>query len=189
MWLQAASKTAFVTIAPITVVSGKACSNKRLVCIFLKAAWMMPRSSSPWLDNMSRFSLPKYGCIHFTSFTYTCHWHEHSIASFMPAVWLLRLHCLIATSCIMTQIALPCCYHTTHYLATRTCFPIYKDPVPEEESLKLILLYLQAEYSCASQSPCLSATGVLLNLASEQLHWWPCSVGLVSSLVINLLCV
>ena len=88
----------------------------------------------------------------------------------MPAVQLLKLHCLITTACIMTQIALPRCYHTTHYLATQTCFPVYKDPIPEEKSLKLILLYLQAEYSYVSQSPCLSATGVLLDLASGRLH-------------------
>ena len=72
---------------------------------------------------MSWFSLPKYGCIHFNSLTYICHWHEHSIASFMPAVQLLRLHCLVTTACIMTQIALPHCY-----LMTQTCFPIYKTP-------------------------------------------------------------
>ena len=69
-------------------------------------------------DYLSWFSLPKYGCIHFTSLTYICHWHEHSIALFMPAVQLLRLHCVITTACIMIQIALPCCYHTTHYLVT-----------------------------------------------------------------------
>ena len=87
---------------------------------------------------------------------------------------LLRLRCLITIACIMTQTTLPCCY-----LTTQTCFPVYKDPSPEEKSLKLVLLYLQAEYSCASRSPCLSATGVLLDLASERLHWQSCPVGLI----------
>ena len=140
---------------------------------YSKSVWFFLRT----LLILSWFPLPKYGCIHFTSLTYTCHWHEYSITSFMPAVQLLRLHCLVTTACIMTQITLPRCYHTTHYLTTQTCFHVYKDPIPEEKSLKLVLLYLQAEYSCASQSPCLSATGVLLDLASEQLHWWSCPVG------------
>ena len=78
----------------------------------------------------------------------------------------------------MTQSTLPCCYHTTHYLVTQICSTVYKDPILEEKSLKLVLLYLQAEYSCASQSSCLSATGVLLDLASERLHWWSCPIGL-----------
>ena len=45
-------------------------------------------------------------------------------------------------ACIMTLITLPHCYHTTHYLAIQACLSIYEDPIPEEKSLKLILLYL-----------------------------------------------
>ena len=37
------------------------------------------------------------------------------------------------------------------------------DPTFKEKTLKLVLLYLQVEYSCISQSSCLSATEVLLN--------------------------
>ena len=70
----------------------------------------------------------------------------------------------------MTLITQPHCYCMTHYLVTQICLSIYKDPIPEEESLKLILLYLLAKYSCASRSSYLSATEVLLNLASESLH-------------------
>ena len=68
-------------------------------------------------------------------FTYTCCWCEHLIALFMPAIQLLRLHCLIVMACIMTLIALPHCY-----LMTQTCLPVYKDPISKEKSLKLVLL-------------------------------------------------
>ena len=61
-------------------------------------------------------------------FTYTCCWHEHSIASFMPAVRLHRLHCLVVTAYIMTLITLPRCYHISHYLTTQTCLSVYKTP-------------------------------------------------------------
>ena len=102
---------------------------------------------------LSQFSLPKYNCIHFTSLTYTCHWHEHSIASFRPAVQLLRLHCLIATACIMTQIALPRCYRMTHYLATQMCFPVYKTSFQRRRALSLFSCIFRLNTSCASQSP------------------------------------
>ena len=68
----------------------------------------------------------------FTSFTYICHWHKHSIASFMPAIQLLRSHCLIAIACIMTQITLPHCY-----LMTQICFPVYKTPFQRRRALSL----------------------------------------------------
>ena len=116
----------------------------------------------------------------FISFllTYTCHRCQHLITSFMSAVQLLWLHCLIVTACIMTLIALPCCYRTTHCLATQTCLPVYKTLLLRRRALSSFFCILRLNIVALHKSPCLSATGVLLGLASESLHWWSCLVGL-----------
>ena len=75
---------------------------------------------------MSRFSLPKYGCIHFyfsyihMSLTWTFNRLAYASCT-ITQITLPHYYCSI-----MTQITLPYCYHTTHYLVTQACFPIYK---------------------------------------------------------------
>ena len=110
--------------------------------------------------------------------TYTCHRCEHLITLFMPAVQLLRLHCLIITACIMTLIALPCCYRMTHCLVTQTCLPVYKTLLLRRRALSSFFCIFRLNIVALHKSPCLSATGVLFDLASESLHWRSCPVGL-----------
>ena len=88
----------------------------------------------------------------------------------MPAVQLLRLHCLIAAACIMTQIALPHWYRMTHYLATQMCFPVYKTSFQRRRALSSFSYIFRLNTVVLHDPLCLSATGVLLDLASEQLH-------------------
>ena len=72
----------------------------------------------------------------------------------------LRLRCLIVTSRL------------------GYAFPYIKTPFQRRRALSLFSCIFRLNNSCTTQSFHLSATGVLLDLASERLRWWSCPIGL-----------